>query len=58
MKSLKTGGDDATPKPYPFQRPFTGAIKQGNLCVDSMDGLEGESVGIGRCHGHGRNQVR
>eukprot|EP00112_Aurelia_sp_Birch-Aquarium-sp1_P020043 Seg5077.1 transcript_id=Seg5077.1/GoldUCD/mRNA.D3Y31 product="Polypeptide N-acetylgalactosaminyltransferase 2" protein_id=Seg5077.1/GoldUCD/D3Y31 len=39
-----------------FERPFTGALKQEGLCADSMDGAEGDVIGMGPCHGQGRNQ--
>jgi len=44
------------PKQNPSQSPFIGAIRQGNLCADSMDALEGDTVGLSPCHGQGRNQ--
>ena len=44
-------------KPQQFRRPFTGAIRQGGFCADSMDAMEGDTVGISPCHGQGRNQV-
>ena len=40
-----------------FERPFTGALRQEGLCADSMDGAEGDLIGMGPCHGQGRNQV-
>ena len=42
---------------HPSQLPFIGAMRQGNLCADSMDALEGDTVGLSPCHGQGRNQV-
>ncbi len=40
------------------ERPISGALMQGLMCADSMDGVGGEEVSLGPCHGQGRNQVR
>ena len=57
LASFIAPDDKKMPKHLQFQRPFVGAIRQGTLCADSMDALEGDTVGISPCHGHGRNQV-